>query len=382
MAARENRRSKRLRVEDESLLDVMKNVLKELRKKDVFDLFGSPVDTNEVPDYLSKISTPMDFGTIEKKLDVGKYLTFDEFKLDVVIVFNNAQNYNVETTIYYREAVKLESVAYSLFADAENRLNHDNEDNVKTFVSPTKQARGLNDIKIAARTPAKSLDDINTPMFDLGVLPPTLKQNPPDSIDKDDNLLDGKEVLFHDLTLSDIEQADDSFVYDDVIHAPPAHANDGLFIYDEESIDKDYPEPEEDMYTPQVGPSQDSNPQQISKPSDEVTSRAESTESEIIPFQAPELHKPQSGRTSPLQKENQFPQTQPKSTNNGWLQSKRLHSQASKSQSFWNNSKSTKPPPSQHHNPKDLFGVVARNRKPRQVLLDKFIQPTNSNTNY
>lgn len=56
--------------------------------------FNAPVNTNIYGDYLEKIKTPMDFGTIKRKLDGGIYKHPEQFVEDVRLVFNNARTYN------------------------------------------------------------------------------------------------------------------------------------------------------------------------------------------------------------------------------------------------------------------------------------------------
>jgi hypothetical protein len=57
--------------------------------------FNSPVDTNIYHDYLDKVKTPIDFGTIKRRLDRGgQYRHPDEFLADVRLVFDNARTYN------------------------------------------------------------------------------------------------------------------------------------------------------------------------------------------------------------------------------------------------------------------------------------------------
>lgn len=47
-----------------------------------------------MPDYFEIITEPMDFGTIKRKLQNGKYSTDTEFVNDVLLVFNNCYRYN------------------------------------------------------------------------------------------------------------------------------------------------------------------------------------------------------------------------------------------------------------------------------------------------
>lgn len=47
------------------LESVLQTILKAMKAKDTNDVFGEPVDTIEVPDYLDIVSQPMDLSTME-----------------------------------------------------------------------------------------------------------------------------------------------------------------------------------------------------------------------------------------------------------------------------------------------------------------------------
>eukprot|EP01103_Thecamoeba_quadrilineata_P015641 TRINITY_DN5005_c0_g1_i1.p1 TRINITY_DN5005_c0_g1~~TRINITY_DN5005_c0_g1_i1.p1 ORF type:complete len:311 (+),score=53.05 TRINITY_DN5005_c0_g1_i1:23-934(+) len=58
--------------------------------------FSEPVDPIklDIPDYFEIIKNPMDFGTIQKRLDRNYYSTPEQVQSDVHLVFNNATTYN------------------------------------------------------------------------------------------------------------------------------------------------------------------------------------------------------------------------------------------------------------------------------------------------
>merc|ERR1711912_200050 len=58
--------------------------------------FNQPVDYIKlgIPDYPKIITHPMDFGTIEGKLNSAAYETVDEWIDDVRLVFGNAKTFN------------------------------------------------------------------------------------------------------------------------------------------------------------------------------------------------------------------------------------------------------------------------------------------------
>ncbi|KAL4436667.1 hypothetical protein ABPG75_003806 [Micractinium tetrahymenae] len=63
--------------------------------------FNAPVDLRQYPDYLAVVASPMDFGTVKRRIDAGcasggatGYRHPDEFLADVRLVFDNARLYN------------------------------------------------------------------------------------------------------------------------------------------------------------------------------------------------------------------------------------------------------------------------------------------------
>ncbi|OUM64829.1 hypothetical protein PIROE2DRAFT_29718, partial [Piromyces sp. E2] len=69
--------------------------------------FLMPVDTNIVTDYAQIIKNPMDFGTMQKKIDTKQYTDISQFQHDFELVIQNAKIYNAPETIYYRSADKI-----------------------------------------------------------------------------------------------------------------------------------------------------------------------------------------------------------------------------------------------------------------------------------
>ncbi len=72
-------------------------------------LFRDPVDPVElcIPDYFEIIKNPMDLSLIEKRLKEGYYKTIASAKKDVILVFDNAIQYNGEDSDVGQMAVKL-----------------------------------------------------------------------------------------------------------------------------------------------------------------------------------------------------------------------------------------------------------------------------------
>ena len=56
--------------------------------------FKAPVDTTKWTTYLDVVKTPMDFGTIKRRLETGAYASPEEFATDMRLVFSNAKTFN------------------------------------------------------------------------------------------------------------------------------------------------------------------------------------------------------------------------------------------------------------------------------------------------
>merc|ERR1711865_1049759 len=73
--------------------------------------FNTPVDYIKlgIPDYPKIIAQPMDFGTVEAKLNSGVYETVDDWVVDVRTVFGNAKTFNPADHIVHKMAKLLET---------------------------------------------------------------------------------------------------------------------------------------------------------------------------------------------------------------------------------------------------------------------------------
>lgn len=70
--------------------------------------FTKPIDPKEVTDYYQVIKNPMDFLTIENKLDNNVYQSLTEFLDDCKLIFENCRIYNPDGSNYVKNANKLE----------------------------------------------------------------------------------------------------------------------------------------------------------------------------------------------------------------------------------------------------------------------------------
>eukprot|EP01114_Cavostelium_apophysatum_P000334 TRINITY_DN10314_c0_g1_i1.p1 TRINITY_DN10314_c0_g1~~TRINITY_DN10314_c0_g1_i1.p1 ORF type:complete len:730 (-),score=233.39 TRINITY_DN10314_c0_g1_i1:29-2218(-) len=93
----------------EKNLRLCKNIHRQLMKDEHAWPFLEPVDPIKlnIPDYFNVIDHPMDFGTIQKNLDEGRYLTLIEWIADERLVFQNAVTYNGKSSEVGKCAEKL-----------------------------------------------------------------------------------------------------------------------------------------------------------------------------------------------------------------------------------------------------------------------------------
>ncbi|KAF9820264.1 hypothetical protein IEO21_01478 [Rhodonia placenta] len=87
---------------------LMTKLLSDLQGHTLAWPFQQPVNAEEVADYYEVIKQPMDFSTMEHKLDTNQYPNLDAFLADAQLVFDNSRTYNPEGTIYYKNSGKLE----------------------------------------------------------------------------------------------------------------------------------------------------------------------------------------------------------------------------------------------------------------------------------
>jgi len=85
--------------------------------------FNQPVDPAKfgLVDYFQKIPHPMDFSTIQKKIDVGSYSESDEFGNDVRLVFANCLAYNDHVSDIAYMAMTLSALFEEQFTEIKRR---------------------------------------------------------------------------------------------------------------------------------------------------------------------------------------------------------------------------------------------------------------------
>jgi hypothetical protein len=73
--------SKKAKLKPKPLREVLQKILPQLQRRDLYQFFTQPVPADEVPEYYNIIQRPMDFSTMESKLEQGGYPSLDSFRV-------------------------------------------------------------------------------------------------------------------------------------------------------------------------------------------------------------------------------------------------------------------------------------------------------------
>ncbi|XP_070575836.1 bromodomain-containing protein 7-like [Ptychodera flava] len=101
---------------DNPLKKLLEILQKQLQRKDPNQFFAWPVTDMIAPGYSSIIQHPMDFSTLQHKVDTDEYDSVDEYKADVKQMCDNAMIYNRPETVYFKAAKKLLSYSYKIMS--------------------------------------------------------------------------------------------------------------------------------------------------------------------------------------------------------------------------------------------------------------------------
>ncbi|KAH7919738.1 Bromodomain-containing protein [Leucogyrophana mollusca] len=99
----------------------MQRLLTDLQGHPLAWAFLYPVNGEEVVDYYEVIRKPMDFSTMQQKLERNQYTELKSFVDDAHLVFDNCRLYNPEGSIYAKNATKLEKFMKEQLAEYAKR---------------------------------------------------------------------------------------------------------------------------------------------------------------------------------------------------------------------------------------------------------------------
>ncbi|CAK9182328.1 unnamed protein product [Ilex paraguariensis] len=94
---------------------ILEFVIDILQRRDTNNSFAQPVDPQKVVGYYHIIKEPMDFGTMQTRLQEGMYKTLEAFESDVLLICKNAMHFNSSATIYFRQARAIHELAKRVF---------------------------------------------------------------------------------------------------------------------------------------------------------------------------------------------------------------------------------------------------------------------------
>jgi hypothetical protein len=91
----------------------IKQILDNLSKDHNCQIFLEPVDYKGLglTDYLTIVKTPMDISTITTKLIHCKYSSVQEVINDIMLIWKNCKNYNIEGSEIHNIAIYMEKLA-------------------------------------------------------------------------------------------------------------------------------------------------------------------------------------------------------------------------------------------------------------------------------
>lgn len=134
-----------INVELKPLEASMRKVLDMIAAKDTNEIFTEPVDLEEVPDYLTIVTDPMDLSTMRSKLDSGMYKNLNDMEKDFDLMIANCLAYNNRDTVFYRAAIKMRDQCGAIFRQAKIELEEcgllkEEVEEAKPEVAPVEEA--------------------------------------------------------------------------------------------------------------------------------------------------------------------------------------------------------------------------------------------------
>uniref|UniRef100_UPI0037E8879F bromodomain and PHD finger-containing protein 3 isoform X2 n=1 Tax=Semicossyphus pulcher TaxID=241346 RepID=UPI0037E8879F len=106
------------------MLVLLRSTLEQLQEKDTAQIFASPVNIKEVPDYLEFINQPMDFSTMRSKLDSHAYRSVSELETDFNLMVSNCLLYNSKDTVFHRAALRLRDLGGAVLRHAQRQATN------------------------------------------------------------------------------------------------------------------------------------------------------------------------------------------------------------------------------------------------------------------
>lgn len=106
------------------VLVLLSSTLEQLQEKDTAKIFAQPVNLKEVPDYLEFITHPMDFSTMQSKLEAHKYRSVTDLEADFNLMISNCLLYNAKDTVFYQAAIRLRDLGGAILRHAQRQAQN------------------------------------------------------------------------------------------------------------------------------------------------------------------------------------------------------------------------------------------------------------------
>ncbi|XP_043247226.1 bromodomain-containing protein 1-like [Amphibalanus amphitrite] len=100
----------------------LEGVVEQISARDQGGIFAEPVDTDEVTDYLSVISEPMDLSTMARKVRQHEYSSLPQLVADFDLMIQNCLTYNGPATLFYKAGVKLRDAGGAVLRKAAREM--------------------------------------------------------------------------------------------------------------------------------------------------------------------------------------------------------------------------------------------------------------------
>lgn len=101
------------------------DLVQKIESKDRYGIFLLPVDADAIPDYRKVVARPMDLSTVRANVSAGVYLSPDDLRADLDLIWANCIRFNSDESIYYKEAVRLRALAGKYFEEFLRNLARD-----------------------------------------------------------------------------------------------------------------------------------------------------------------------------------------------------------------------------------------------------------------
>ena len=156
--------------EHAALCDALDSVLESLRKLDVAEPFLARVTRADAPGYAELVTSPMDLGTMSKKLRAGAYLNAAAFEADIELIAANAARFNGIGAPYTIMAAQLRDAARAFIAANAPAAAHEVSAGAGAVRSPIQGGGTAEELAYdAAPAVASPPSDMQTPELEAGM---------------------------------------------------------------------------------------------------------------------------------------------------------------------------------------------------------------------